>query len=400
MNDIGSKVRGLMKEMEPVFIEDFKYLHQHPEKSFEEFETTAFIKKRLTSLGISIMDYGMETGVVGLLKGASDGPCIALRADIDGLPVEEMSSCAFPSQNKGYMHACGHDTHASSLLAAARILVACKEDLQGSVKFLFQPAEEVNFGAKEMMKHKVLENPKVDALFGLHNSPEIPIGTVAVKNGPLMAAVNRINITITGVGGHGGVPQRNVDPIVCAASIILSTQTIVSRNLSPFAPCVVSICNVRAGEGTTNNVTPNEVKMYGTVRAFQKEDIDLIEKRLGDIIQHTCEAFGCKGKLEFIRELDVTGSKELYDIALEAVKETGAQPVDPTPSTGGEDFSVYQKGDAPCFFYWLGTRNEKQDCTYSWHSPKFKADPHCIMIGGGVYTMSVFKAIEKLKKGN
>ncbi|MEG1683872.1 MAG: M20 family metallopeptidase [Oscillospiraceae bacterium] len=387
-----------MGELEPCFVEDFKFLHQHPEKSFEEFETTKFIQERLLSLGIEIMEHDMETGVVGLLRGASDGPCIALRADIDALPIEEQSSCTFPSQNKGFMHACGHDSHAASLLAAARLLAACRDTLHGSVKFLFQPAEEINFGAKKMMAHRVLENPTVSAVFGLHNSPEIPVGTVVVKKGPLMAAVNRINMKITGRGGHGGIPQRNDDPIVCAASIILSAQTIVSRNLSPFDPCVLSICNVRAGEGTTNNVTPNEVVMYGTVRAFHSENIDLIETRLRQIIASTCAAYNCTGELEFIRELGVTGAETLYDTALAAVRGAGVEPVDATPSTGGEDFSEYQKGSAPCFFYWLGTRNEAQDCVYSWHSPHFKIDPHCIAIGGGVYAMSVFQMLEDLRK--
>ena len=396
MGDIGDRVRKLMDETETAVIEDFKYIHQHPELSFQEHNTTELIKKRLQELDIELLDYGLETGAVGLLRGAADGPCIGLRADIDALPVKEQSGCPFPSLNEGVMHACGHDSHTGSLLAAARILSAMREEIHGSVKFLFQPAEELNLGAKLMVKQGCLENPHVDALFGLHNSPEIPAGTVAVKNGPLMAAVNRINMKITGAGGHGGIPQRNVDPIVCAASIILSAQTIVSRNTSPFDPCVLSICNVRAGEGTTNNVTPNEVRMYGTVRAFREEDIDLIEKRLREIIENTAAAYQCEGELEFIRELSVTGAKELYPVGLAAASEV-AVPVDPVPSTGGEDFSAFQDARANCFFYWLGTRNEEKDCVYSWHSPKFQFDPACLKIGGGLYSMSVFKAIEYLK---
>lgn len=396
MGNIGDRVRKLMDETEEAVIEDFKYIHQHPELSFQEHNTTELIKKRLQELDIELLDYGLETGAVGLLRGAADGPCIGLRADIDALPVKEQSGCPFPSLNEGVMHACGHDSHTGSLLAAARILSAMREEIHGSVKFLFQPAEELNLGAKLMVKQGCLENPHVDALFGLHNSPEIPAGTVAVKNGPLMAAVNRINMKITGAGGHGGIPQRNVDPIVCAASIILSAQTIVSRNTSPFDPCVLSICNVRAGEGTTNNVTPNEVRMYGTVRAFREENIDLIEKRLREIIENTVAAYQCEGELEFIRELSVTGAKELYPVGLAAASEV-AVPVDPVPSTGGEDFSAFQDAGANCFFYWLGTRNEEKDCVYSWHSPKFQFDPACLKIGGGLYSMSVFKAIEYLK---
>lgn len=398
MADIAARVRALMAEHEEEFIATLKHLHQHPELSFQEFETTAYIKKRLEDLGIEILDYGLETGVIGLLRGAEDGPCIALRADIDGLPVTEESSCDYPSLIPGKMHACGHDTHISSLLGAAVLLSELRDEIRGSVKFLFQPAEEINLGAKKFMALNCLENPKVDAVFGMHNSPEIPVGTVCVKNGPLMAAVDRIIFTIRGRGGHGGIPQRNVDPIVAAASIILAAQTIVSRNISPIDAAVVSICNVKAGEGTTNNVTPDEVKMYGTVRTYKKEVQDLVEKRLTEITESISAAYGCEGSLQFLRELAVTDNNPgLYETAYKAVSAV-AEPVDPDPSTGGEDFSEYAKTGVPCFFYWLGVRNEALDCVYSWHSPKFKADPKSIAIGAGTYTMSVFTAIDKLRK--
>ena len=367
------------------------YLHAIPEPAFREMKTSAFVAEVLRKAGYEVQEkVGDTTGVVGVLDSGRPGPVAAVRSDMDCLLFKQEDG------TEKAVHACGHDSHTGSLLAAERILSAMREEIHGSVKFLFQPAEELNLGAKLMVKQGCLENPHVDALFGLHNSPEIPAGTVAVKNGPLMAAVNRINMKITGAGGHGGIPQRNVDPIVCAASIILSAQTIVSRNTSPFDPCVLSICNVRAGEGTTNNVTPNEVRMYGTVRAFREENIDLIEKRLREIIENTAAAYQCEGELEFIRELSVTGAKELYPVGLAAASEV-AVPVDPVPSTGGEDFSAFQDAGANCFFYWLGTRNEEKDCVYSWHSPKFQFDPACLKIGGGLYSMSVFKAIEYLK---
>ncbi len=399
MSEIANEVQKLMKEFEPDFLERFRHLHQIPEMSFEEHETTAYIREKLSGWGIEIQDIGAETGVVGLLKGASEGPCIALRADIDALPVTEEASCPYPSQRKGMMHACGHDTHMASLLGAAQILSSMKEKLCGSVKFIFQPAEEINLGAKKLMELHCLENPKVDAIFGMHNSPEIPVGTVAVKNGPLMAAVDRIIFTIKGKGGHGGIPQRNVDPIVAAAAIIQAAQTVVSRNVSPIDSAVISICNVKAGEGTTNNVTPDEVKMYGTVRTYRVETEKMIERRLTEITESISKAYGCEGTLEYIYELAATvNNPSLYNAAYQAVTAIGAEPVDPDPSTGGEDFSDYLKSDVPGFFYWLGTRNEEKDCVYSWHSPKFKADEDCIAIGAGTYAMSVFQAIEELKK--
>ena len=399
MLEVSKKVKQLMEQYEADFIETFHWFHQHPEMSFKEYETTAYIKEQLESLGIEILDIGLETGVVALLKGAEEGPCIALRADIDALPVMEESTSEVHSLTPGMMHACGHDTHASSLLSAARILAELKDEIHGSVKFFFQPAEEINLGAKKMMALNCLENPKVDAIFGIHNSPEIPLGTVAVKNGALMASVDRIEMTIKGKGGHGGIPQRNVDPVVAAASVIQAAQTIVSRNVSPIDSAVVSICNIRAGEGTTNNVTPDEVTMLGTVRAYKPETQKLVEKRLTEIVENTAAAYGCQGSLKYLYELAVTANNPcLYDVAYSAVSSIGAKPVDPVPSTGGEDFSEFLKGDVPGFFYWLGTRNEENDCVYSWHSPKFKADDHCIAYGAGTFAMSVFEAIEALKK--
>ena len=394
--DYKAKVNELMLEYEPRFLEIFEHLHRHPELSFKEFETTAYIKEILSSLGIEILDYGLETGVVGLLKGGSDGPCIALRADIDALPIEEDSTQEFVSENPGVMHACGHDTHMGSLLSAAYILAAMKDEIRGSVKFLFQPAEEINLGAKLMVKKGCLEG--VDAIFGMHNSPEIPYGTVGVKDGPLMAAVDRINMKITGKGGHGGQPQNSHDPVVCAAAFIQAAQTVVSRNISPINSAVVSICNVRAGSGTTNNVIPEDVTMYGTVRTYKSYDANHIEARLKKLISQIAEAYECEGECEYIYELPVTyGLHELYPAAYEAASAVGI-PVDPTPTGGGEDFSIYQQ-EVPGFFYWLGVRDESCDCVYPWHSPHFKANKSVIKLGAGLYAMSVFTGIEAVKKG-
>jgi len=395
---IDTKIKKKMQDHQTLFLEELLWLHKNPELSDHEYETTTFIKKHLEEFGIEILDTDLKTGCIALLKGKKEGPCIALRSDIDALPIEEKSSSQYPSKVKGTMHACGHDTHMASLLGAARILSELREDIHGSVKFLFQPAEEINTGAKKLMSLGCLENPKVDAIFGLHNSPEVPVGSVAVKKGPIMAAVDRIIISIRGKGGHGGIPQLNTDPIVAAAAVIQSVQSIVSRNISPLDSCVVSICNISSGIGTTNNVTPDEVKMYGTVRSFDTKIAKKIEQRLTQIIENTSLAYGCQGKLNYYYELAVTDNNpSLYDTALQAVKSIGAIPVDPIPSTGGEDFSAYLSGDTPGFFYWLGVRNEKKDCIYSWHSPHFKADENAIAIGAGTLAMSVFKAIEQLK---
>ena len=394
--DVKAKVNELMLEKEPKFLEIFEHLHRHPELSFKEFETTAYIRETLSSLGIEILDYGLETGVVGLLKGGQPGPCIALRADIDALPIEEDSTQEFKSEVPGVMHACGHDTHCGSLLSAAYILAAMREEIAGSVKFLFQPAEELNLGAKLMVKQNCLEG--VDAIFGLHNSPEIPFGTIGVKKGPLMAAVDRINMKITGRGGHGGQPQNSHDPVVAAAAFIQAAQTVVSRNISPVNAAVVSICNVRAGHGTTNNVIPEDVTMYGTVRTYRSEDAHKIEKRLKTLISQIADAYECEGECEYIYELPVTyGLPELYDAAYEAAAAV-AEPIEPIPTGGGEDFSIFE-AEVPGFFYWLGVRQEDNDCIYPWHSPHFKANKSVIKIGAGLYAMSVFTGIKAVNEG-
>lgn len=403
-------VRHLMEKMEQEFYDIFRHCHENPELSFREFNTTAYIKETLRSLDIEVMEIeGLETGVVGLLRGGSDGPCIGLRADIDALPILEESTSPHPSKNPGVMHACGHDTHYGSLLCAAKILAAMREDIRGSVKFLFQPAEELNLGAKKMISLGCLENPHVDAIFGLHNSPEIPLGTVAVKDGPLMAGVDRIELTIHGKGGHGGIPQRNADPIVASAAIIQSLQTIVSRNLSPLQAGVVSICNIQAGHGTTNNVCPDEAQMYGTVRTYSQENKHFMDKRIHEITENIAAAYNTKADVKYIYELPVTdntrrpGWPDLLSVANAAVTGAGAKPVDPEPSGGGEDFPIFVEGfdghpGVPGFFYWLGVRHEETDCVYSWHSPHFKADRECIPIGAGVYALSALEGCRALSK--
>lgn len=397
--DIAAVVREKMIEYDKYFKEDVKWFHENPELSFKEHQTTKYIKDRLEEFGVEILDIGMETGCVGYLKGAYSGPCIALRSDIDGLPIEEKSSSEHPSKKQGIMHACGHDIHMASLLGAARIMADLKGELHGAVKFLFQPGEEVMLGAKKFVEHKCLENPNVDAIFGLHNSPEVAAGSVTVQEGPLMAAVGCINITIKGRGGHGGIPQRNADPVVAAAAVIQSVQTIASRNISPMDSCVVSICSVKAGEEASNNITPDEVKMYGTVRTYRREVEERIRERLDEIISSVSEAYGCVGELEYIYELAVTENDPLlYEAAYQAVKKTGATPVKTNPSTGGEDFSAYLGHGIPGFFYWLGVKNEDKDCAYSWHSPHFKADDDVIATGAGVLVMSVFEAADNLGK--
>ena len=388
------------------FLEIFRHLHRNPEISNQEYDTSAYIKGILTDLGMEIIDLGQKTGVVGLLTGAQDGPCIALRADIDALPVIEDSSCPFPSERKGAMHACGHDTHITSLLSAAIILSEMRDQIKGSVKFIFQPAEERNLGAISMISAGVLEDPQVSACFSFHNSPEIPTGTVAVLSGPIMAGLNTIDIVIKGKGGHGGIPQKNTDPVVATAAIIQSLQTIVSRNMAPTDPGVVSICSVHTNNGLISNVIPDSVRMEGTVRFYSYENKTLINRRIDEIVRNIGEAYGCETEFWTSEDLPITsnaplsGQKDLYDIAMKTVETIGAVPAILDPSGGGDDFSHYRLGaggkpGVPSFFYWLGVRNEEKDCIYSWHSPHYQADPDAILFGAKLLAESAILAAEE-----
>ena len=394
------KIKKLVKAHEAETLDLFRHLHQHPERSWQEYETTKLIKNELTKLGIEILDIGLKTGVAALLEGGKKGPCIALRADIDGVPMidEEKSGCDYPSKTPGIVHACGHDTHTATLLGAAKVLAGMKDEIRGSVKFLFQPAEEVNKGALHMIELKCMENPKVDAVFGLHCSPEVPVGSVAVKSGPLMAAVHRFYIDVHGKGGHGGIPQRNCDPVIGSAAIIQALQTIISREASPLQPGVLSVCSIHGGEGMTWNVTPELVKLAGTCRSYDKELAEKFEPSMRRILKGVAEGYNLRADLEYNYDLPVVANPAgMVPIALEAVESIGAKPVDPIPSTGGEDFTFFMD-HAPGFFYWLGVRNEEKGYINPWHSPFFRADEDCIAVGAGVYAASVFCAIEAAEK--
>lgn len=398
-----SKFNEILKRCEPDIVAGFEHLHAHPELSLQEFKTTQYIKETLSALGIEILDLGLETGVVALLRGNHAGPCIGLRADIDALPVQELADCPYRSKTDGLMHACGHDTHTAALLGAAKVLLEMKEDLHGSVKFLFQPAEEVNQGARIMIDKGAMKNPKVDMVFGIHNQPEIPVGQVGVKSGGLMAAVDRFNIIVHGKGGHGGVPYKTIDPIVASAAIINSLQHIVSRKANPKDTCVVSVCSMHAGTGMTYNVIPEEVNMVGTVRTYDKELGASVEGMMRNIITNVAAAHSCTAELEYIYDLPaVLNPDSLVPIALQSVAAVQSsmgqtQACDPTPSTGGEDFTFFMQ-EAPGFFYWLGVANPERKENHSWHNPYFLADERAIIIGSGVYAASVFYAIEALKK--
>ena len=303
-------------------VEYRRELHENPELSMQEFETTKRIRRWLEDAGITILDYPLEVGVVAEISGGKPGPTIALRADIDALPIKEETGLAFASKNEGVMHACGHDFHTSSIIGSAILLQERRAELKGNVRIIFQPAEEIAQGAVFVEKAGVLDG--VEAIFGMHNKPDLPVGTIGIREGSLMASVDRFELDVIGVGGHAGIPNNSIDPIIVASQIITGLQTIVSRSLSSFDNVVISITQIHAGN--TWNVIPEKATMEGTVRTFQNEAREIIP----DLMKRTAEgiASGLGAKIDFrwYPYLPVVNNSARFKkVAAEAATEIGYQ---------------------------------------------------------------------------
>lgn len=382
---------------EKELIEFRRDLHMYPELSLKEFETTRKIKDRLTSMGIEIIDIGMETGVVGLLRGSEDGPTIALRGDIDALPIQEISNREYKSKIDGVMHACGHDIHTASVMGAAMILSQMRDRIKGNVIFVFQPAEEINAGAKMMVKSGLFQKVKIDRIIGLHNNPEIPWGKIAIKKEGLMAAVDTIRIRIMGKGGHGAIPHATRDPIVASAAMIMNLQTIISRNISPLNSAVISFGTIKAG--TANNVIPELVEISGTVRSFHPDDRKLLPERIKKVVETTAEGYMVEAELDYIFDLPaVFNPEDLTNLAYETCREVlGEEYIyDPIPSMGGEDFAIFTE-NVEGFFFWIGVGNKEEDMNYVWHNPRFDGDDRAIINASAFMSGMVLKSIENMR---
>nr|WP_225865913.1 amidohydrolase [Dyadobacter sp. UC 10] len=372
-------------------------LHQNPELGNREFKTAEKIAAHLKQLGIEVKTGVAHTGVVGLLKGGKAGPVVALRADMDALPVTERVDVPFKStvtaefngQKTGVMHACGHDTHVAILMGVAEVLSSMKSDLQGTVKFIFQPAEEgapegEEGGAELMIKEGVLENPRVDAVFGLHIDSKIEVGKIGYKPGPTMAAVDILTINVTGKQTHGAYPWSGVDPIVTSAQIINSLQTIVSRNLNlTQAPAVVTIGMINGG--IRQNIIPESVKMVGTIRTFDEGMHQFVHKRINEIATNVAESAGAKADVK----IDI-----LYPVAVNDIPLTekmigtlqnvaGKENVSLIPAkTGAEDFSYFQQ-KVPGLFFFLGgmPKGKNPEEAAPHHTPDFYLDEGSLVLG-------------------
>ena len=379
------KIKELAEKYAPDFINIRQHLHAHPELSYEEFETSRYIQQQLTSLGIPF-EVKATTGVVGLIEGLEPtSRIIALRADMDALPITEQNNVAYKSLNEGVMHACGHDVHTTCLLGAAKILNELKSQWKGTVKLIFQPGEEKNpGGASLLIKEGVLKNPAPQKIFALHVHPGMEVGTFSFRGGMVMASADEIYISIKSKGGHAAAPQFTADTILIASQLIVSLQQIISRNNDPFNPSVLSICSFQGGNST--NVIPSEVKLMGTFRAMNEawrfKAHELIIKQSKELVK----AMGA----EIDIRIDVGYPFVLNDVALSksaaiaAASYAGAENISETElRMGAEDFGYYSHLIPGCFFR-LGVGNKEKNISSGVHTPTFDIDERAIQHGIGM----------------
>ena len=388
-----SSITEQCREVQSYIIEMRRKLHMIPETGISLPKTQAVICGELDKMGIpyqkntAVLDGVTDCGVVALIEGKNTDKVIALRADMDALPVEEQDYYPYHSVHPGTMHACGHDNHMAMLLGTAKVLNENKDQLNGSVKLFFQSAEEIITGAKMLLAGGCMENPKVTACFGMHVWPVVdhPTGQVIVKPGCMMASGNRFVIRIKGVGTHGSQPQQGVDPIVAAGQVITALQNITSRELAGDEPRVLSICQVHAG--TTWNIIPTEVMMEGTIRTMSPTTQNLYQKRVSEIVNGICTAMRCEGEVDWVDGTPpVMNDPQFTELVIGAAKKAfGEEGVstDVHPSMGNEDFAYFQ-ALVPGTFVFLNTANVDKGITAAVHSPKFTVDEDVLWRGSAL----------------
>ncbi len=361
----------------PELVEWRRQLHQKPELGFKEKLTAEFISQKLQAWGIEHQTGIAQTGIVAIIKGTklSTSKVLAIRADMDALPIQELNQVPYCSQHDGVMHACGHDGHTAIALGTAYYLQQHRQDFSGTVKIIFQPAEEGPGGAKPMIEAGVLKNPDVDAIIGLHLWNNLPLGTVGVRAGALMAAVELFNCTILGKGGHGAIPHQTVDSIVVAAQIVNALQTIVARNVNPIDSAVVTVGALHAG--TAHNVIADTANMKGTVRYFNPAFAGFFKQRIEQIVAGVCQSHGASYDLEYWSlyppVINDAGIAELVRSVAVEVVETPIGIVPECQTMGGEDMSFFLQEVPGCYFF-LGSANPAKDLAYPHHHPRFDFD--------------------------
>ncbi|QMU30232.1 M20 metallopeptidase family protein [Adhaeribacter radiodurans] len=385
MSELKDTVKKLAREFAPDIIKIRQHLHANPELSFQEYQTAALVTEQLKSFGLEPVTLA-KTGVTALIKGKNpDKKIVALRGDMDALPITEQNEVPYKSKNEGVMHACGHDVHTSSLLGTARILSGLRDQFEGTVKLIFQPGEElIPGGASIMIKEGVLQNPAPTAIFGQHVFPQLPAGKVGVRSGMYMASADELYITVTGKGGHGAMPEMNIDPVLITAHMIVALQQIVSRAASPKTPTVLSFGKVTANGAT--NIIPNEVKIEGTFRTMDEKWRAEAHVKMKKMAEQLAEAMGGSCDFEIRRGYPyLENSPQLTEkMRVAAENYLGKENVvDLDLWMAAEDFAYYTQQLDACF-YRLGTRNEEMGITSSVHTPTFNIDETALETGIGL----------------
>lgn len=375
------KIRQIIKDLKDDISTTRRFFHQNPELSGLEFGTQKYILDFLNKEGIEASPLA-ETGVIGTIYGEKKGGVIALRADMDALPVNEIANHDYKSTRAGISHACGHDGHMTILLYAAKLLQQNRKDLEGTIRLIFQPAEESIGGAERMIAAGCLQNPSVNEVYGIHLWSSYPVGEIRTKVGPIMSTNSEIRVTIKGKSGHGAMPHLAVDSILVAAQFITNLQAVVARNISPFASTVISFGTIEGGSAP--NVIAPEVKLRGTIRAMSDEDKDYLVHRIRDVLEGTAKAHLAEGHLEVLQEgayITLVNHPTPTAKVLEKAKEiVGAERVLPAETMGAEDFSYYAKKVPGCFVF-IGAGNDQAGIHFPQHHCSFDIDELSLQVG-------------------
>lgn len=383
---IETRIVELAKQLEPYIIERRRDFHMYPEIKFEEFRTSQIVEEELKKLGYEVVR-AAGTGVIGILRGRSrEGKTVALRADMDALPIQEENDVPYKSRVPGKMHACGHDAHTAMLLGAARILAEIKDHLKGTVKLIFQPGEEGGAGAKKIVEEGHLDD--VDAIFGIHVWAQLPSGVIATRKGPIMASSDGFIIRIKGKGGHAAYPHLTNDPTNPAIDIYNALQKIVSRNVNPLSPLVITTPVIKASQGY--NVIPEVVEIEGTLRTFDMELRNKVMARIEKIVKFYSKAWDCEGTIELLRipYPPTVNDPKLTEFVMEVAKKLGPV-IEVEPTMGAEDFAFYLQ-KVPGVFIFLGIRNEEKGIVHPHHHPKFDVDESVLWKGTALYSLLAY----------
>jgi amidohydrolase len=393
LNDLASSAKAVQDEL----IEIRRHLHANPELSFQEEKTAAFVSQKLTELGIPHKTGIGGHGIIADIVGDKDGKIVAVRGDMDALPITELNKTSYVSKNPGVMHACGHDVHTTCILGAARLLQERKSSLRGTVRLIFQPAEErIPGGASLMIKDQALKNPDVQLIFGQHVYPDMEVGNVGFRPGMYMASADELYITVKGKGGHAGLPHKTIDTVLLASHVVTAIQQLVSRRANASLPTVVSIGKFIANGAT--NVIPDEVKLEGTIRTMNEEWRFELHDLLKDLVSGICQSMGGSAEIEVRKGYPALINDDSLTIwarqkAIELLGEESVHDLDLRMTA--EDFAYFAQ-QIPACFYRLGTSNSKKDLGAPLHTGKFDIDEEALSIGTSLMATLAVKALEEL----